>query len=135
MDDDEEFQQFWKWRQTISDRPEATHEQIIQEFLKFNRWQQTSGDRAVVTDRPTATNQRLQTGGNKPTAVNQIGQQTSLQKVPQGQQLKLKWSPEKRDAVCFQAFHGIKYPADPLSWGTNDELEALAKMYNVNFIV
>ena len=88
-----------------------------------------------LKSRPVATDQRLQNGGNKPTAVNQIGQQKSLLKSPQGQQLKLKWSREKRDAVGFRAFHGIQHPEDPRNWGTNDELEALAKMYNVHFIV
>jgi hypothetical protein len=88
-----------------------------------------------LKSRPVATDQRLQNGGNKPTAVNQIGQQKSLQKSPQGQQLKLKWSREKRNAVGFRALHGIQHPEDPRNWGTNDELEALAKMYNVHFIV
>jgi hypothetical protein len=43
------------------------------------------------------TDQRLQTDGKMPAAINQTGQQTSLQKVPQGQLLKLKWSTEKLD--------------------------------------
>jgi hypothetical protein len=81
------------------------------------------------------TDQRLQTDGNKPTAINQIGQHTSLQKVPQGQQLKLKWSTEKRYAVGFRAWLEMEKPEDPRSWGSHDELEALAKMYNVSFIV
>ena len=79
--------------------------------------------------------QRRQTGGNKPTAINQVGQQTSLQKVPQGQLLKLKWSTEKRHAVGFRAWLGMEKPEDPRSWGSHDELEAIAKMYNVSFIV
>ena len=95
---------------------------------------QTNGERPAA-DRPTATDQRLQNGRNKPTVLDQIGQQKSVQKVPQEQQFKLKWSPAKRDAVSFRAFLGIKHTADPLSWGTNDELEALAKMYNVQFMV
>jgi hypothetical protein len=56
-------------------------------------------------------------------------------KVPHGQQLKLKWSPDKRDALGFRAWNGIKHPEDSRSWGTHDELEALAKMYTVDFIV
>ena len=62
-----------------------------------------------LKSRPTATDQRLQNGGNKPTVLDQIGQQKSLQKVPQERQLKLKWSSEKRDAVSFRAFLGIKH--------------------------
>jgi hypothetical protein len=75
----------------------------FEEFLKFKRWKQTSGDRAAATDRPMATDQRLQTGGNKPIAIDQLGQQKSLHKSPQGHQLKLRWSKERRDAVGFRA--------------------------------
>jgi hypothetical protein len=118
MDNDEQLQPFRQWLQ-------ANNEQIRQEFL----------DRASAADRPMATDQRLQSGGNKPMAIDQIGQQKSLQKSPQGHQLKLRWSKEKRHAVGFRAWLGITKPEDSRSWGTHDELEALAKIYNVNFVL
>jgi hypothetical protein len=107
---------------------------VMAEFLK-SRPMATDQRLQTGGNRPTATDQRLQNGSNKPTVLDQIGQQKSLQKVPQERQLKLKWSSEKRDTVSFRALLGIKHQADPLSWGTNDELEALAKMYNVQFMV
>ena len=55
--------------------------------------------------------------------------------MPQAQQLKLKWSKEKRDAVSFRAWLGTRRPEDSRSWGTHDELEALAKMYNISFVL
>ena len=55
--------------------------------------------------------------------------------MPQAQQLKLKGSKEKRDAVSFRAWLGTRKPEDSRSWGTHDELEALAKMYNISFVL
>jgi hypothetical protein len=49
------------------------------------------------------------------------------------QQQKLKWSKEKRDAVISRTRRGIEKPAE--NWGTNDELEVLAKMFGIRFVL
>ena len=90
----------------------------------------------AAPDRPAATDQRRQTNGEISIVGDRIGQQNPQQKLPQEQpkqQLKLKWSKEKRDAVISRTRRGTEKPAE--NWGTNDELEVLAKMLGIRFVL
>ena len=92
--------------------------------------------RGPAPDRPVVTDQWRQTNAEISIVGDQIGQQNPQQKLPQEQpkqQLKLKWSKEKRDAVISRTRRGIEKPAE--NWGTNDELEVLAKMFGIRFVL
>jgi hypothetical protein len=68
------------------------------QFKQFQLFKQTKGDGQNNGESSEATDQRRQTSGDNSMAIDRIGQQQPMQKLPPGQQLKKKWSKEKRDA-------------------------------------
>ena len=70
-----------------------------------------------IVNQHDETDVRQQPNGDRPTAT--------VQRLPEGQPIKLKWSKAKQEQSKKREEN----------WGTNDELEALANIYGIKFVL